>query len=97
MSHFAQVAVAVGALLPILIGVIKQSGWTARTQSVVAFAACAVAALITAWIEGNINVHDLAAAFAYVYGAAIVTYHGLWKPTGADHAVTTRTDVGKGT
>ena len=81
MEVVDQVALLVGALLPLAIAVINQPQWHSGFKSVMAFVLCFVASLVLAWFRGEINHQDLVETFATVYGAAMVTYTALWKPT----------------
>lgn len=73
----------VGTILPMIIAIVQQEGWSSRTRSLVAFGVCLVAAGLTAWLQGQLNsTTDLVKAFGVVYVSAMVTYQHFWSPTG---------------
>jgi VIT1/CCC1 family predicted Fe2+/Mn2+ transporter len=83
----AAIAALVGALLPIIIGIINDVKWSKRTQSIAAFITCFIAAVITTLFSGEVMSRDLVETFGIIYGAAMVSYHGLFKPTGAAETI----------
>lgn len=78
----------VGTLLPILIAVFIQPGWSARLQSFVALVLCGVAATLLHIHETGCNTLECLRGegwlqtFLLVLITTIATYKGVWKPTG---------------
>lgn len=90
----------VGSLLPILVAVILQQHWRDGVKSVVTFVLCFVAAAVTLWVSGELDItsanftfENLIAAFLTVYAAAQAFYRGLWRPTGTAPAIESSTTV----
>jgi hypothetical protein len=86
----------VGFLLPQLIALINQRKWVARTKSLVAFGACAVAGILTSYVAGDLVSSDLLLSIFTVFGVARVSYAGLWHPTGVTPAIEKATSVNGG-
>lgn len=91
MVHLGNVAAIVGLLLPLLVAVIQQLHWKSSYRAAVGFAACFVAALITAWAEGKLNAKNLVSSFFIVFTVAQVSYAQFWKKIGVTAAIEKRT------
>lgn len=73
----------VGFLMPPVIAALNRRGWSSSAKAVCAFVACLIAAAATAFFAGDLdNVSDYATAALTVFGAAMVTFHQWWKPSG---------------
>jgi uncharacterized membrane protein YoaK (UPF0700 family) len=92
-NNLGQISAIVGAFLPLAIAVIQKTDWSQAVKSIVALAACVVAALITVAIEGNFNFDDIVTSLSVVYALAMVSYHSLWKPTNVAPAIQAKTPV----
>lgn len=79
-----EISAAVGAVLPILIAIVKAQKWSSKVKSLVGLGVCAAAAAVTSYASGQLHGLDVAASFAVIYGATQATFHGLYKPSGAD-------------
>jgi hypothetical protein len=77
----------VGFFLPHLIAVVNQAHWQTGLKSVVAFSMCLVAAVIVAWVKGDLDFHNWVASAGVIFTAAQVSYKGLWRPTGTSPAI----------
>ena len=77
----------VGFVLPNVIALLNQARWVARVKALVAFAACAVAAVLTTYVAGSLVPGDLLFSALIVFGAAQVSYQQLWHPTGVAPAI----------
>lgn len=93
-SNLAQIAIFVGFLLPHAIALVTQQHWSPALKSVVAFAICIVAAVVTVWAKGTLNFHDLVGTATLVYVLARSSYAGLWKPTGITDTIEAKTTLG---
>ena len=84
-TETAGIGALIGAGLPLIIAVINRQSWSARAASIAAFVIClAAAAISTVFVDGIALGDpglDLVAYFGTVYGAAMVSYEALWKPT----------------
>ncbi len=83
-------------LLPNLLSLIIQSGWSRRAQSLLAFGVSAVATTITLWVSGELsNWTDLTTTVLTVFALTIAFYQGFWKPTGIASKLEESTNVVK--
>lgn len=80
-------ALAVGFFSPPVISTIQQSRWSARTQSLVAFAFYLVVAAVTAYVLGLFTALDIPRLALLIFLAAGSSYKTLWKPTGISPAI----------
>lgn len=81
MSNLEMWALVVGFLLPPLLSIIMQSGWSQQLQAVVAFVACAIAGAGTAYFQGDLTGRRFIEAGLVILVTTIATYKGFWKPT----------------
>jgi VIT1/CCC1 family predicted Fe2+/Mn2+ transporter len=91
MTDAERWAFIVGFFLPVAIAVIQQAGWSERVRAVVAFLACVVAGLGTAYfggdLSGSVDPRSVISDVLIVLVTAISTYKAFWKPTGVAPAV----------
>lgn len=78
---------AVGFFAPPVIAIIQQARWSARTQSLVAFAFYVAVAAVTAWLNGIFTAYGLAVSILVVFVTAATAYRELWKKTGVAPAI----------
>ena len=81
MSNLEMWALVVGFLLPPVLSILMQSGWSQPVQAFVAFVACAVAGAGTAYFQGDLTGRRFVEAGLVVLVTTIATYKGFWKPT----------------
>lgn len=81
MSNLEMWALVVGFLLPPVLSIVMQTGWSEAVQSVVAFLGCALAGAGTAYFQGDLTGRRFVEAGLVVLVTAIATYKGFWKPT----------------
>ena len=93
MTNFQMWSLIVGFVLPPVLAVIQQSGWSDRLRAVVAFLACAVAGAGVAYFQGDLTAKRFVEAGLVVLVTAIATYRNFWKPTGVAPAIETKTNV----
>lgn len=72
-------AAVVAFLSPVVLNFILQSGWSARVQSIVAFAFSILAALGTAWFTGAFNGLGIVTCVFVVAVGTIAFYKGFWQ------------------
>jgi len=94
MSNFEMWSLIVGFLLPPALSLIIQTGWGRRVQAALAFAASLVAGAGTAYFQGDLTGRRFIEASLVVLVAAVATYQGFWKPTGAAAAIEETTNLG---
>jgi hypothetical protein len=85
-----------GFLLPPVIAIIQQPKWPNGLRAVVTFVISLGLAVVTMLIKNNGHWvwHNWITGALTVLVAAIATYHGLWKPTGAAPAIENGTSLG---
>lgn len=91
-SSLAQWSALVGFLLPLIVAKIQNTHWSNELRTAVGVAACAVAAIVTTWIEGNLNVHNFGQSVIVIFMMTKTSYLAVWKPSGTTK-VLERTDV----
>ena len=94
MTNLQMWALLVGFLMPLLISALQRSTWPNPLRALIAFLACAVAGLVTAWLGGDFNTTDIVSAVLVVLTTALATYKGLWKPTGVSPRIESATGGG---
>lgn len=81
MTDYEMWLLLVGFFLPLVISVIQQRGWSDQLRALVAFAACAVAGVGTAYFQGDLTGRRVVSGVLIVLVTALATYRNLWKPT----------------
>ena len=92
-SNYVMWTGLVAFLLPPVLSIVMQQGWSAQAKSVVAFVACVVAAVGLAFWQGNLDGRDVAASALVIVTVAQATYQGFWRPSGISGAVESRTTL----
>lgn len=76
---------SVGALLPLLIAVVNQPHWSARTRTILSVLVSGIGGLVTYVSQEGLNFDSASAVIAVVVGvilASASTYQTIWKPVG---------------
>lgn len=81
-SQLVQLSALVGFLLPLVVSLVKQSGWSVKVQSVVSAVAVGIASLITVWADTGFTWDNWAASLITVFLVSKTSYEHFWKPTG---------------
>lgn len=84
---------AVAFFAPPVIAVIQQSRWSARVQSLVAFAFYVAVAGVWVYLTGLFNVVSFVVGILIVFITAATAYREVWKKTGITGAIQSVTDV----
>jgi hypothetical protein len=92
-SSLVQLALLIGFLLPHIISLVNQQHWSPGLKSIVAFGVCVVAAIVTVWAKGTLDLHHLSATLGIIYLMARSSYAGLWKPLGVSDAIEASTTL----
>lgn len=79
LGDTALLALIVGFIAPVVYNLLIQSGWSARTQSIVAFLFSAVLGGVTALVAGAFNGVGIVTSILIVFVVAISTYQSFWK------------------
>jgi hypothetical protein len=92
-------AAVVAFLLPPVIALIQQEGWSERRKAIVAFGAAIVAGLGTTYFAGTLvfeagNLMNILTNCLIVFLGAIAFYSEFWKKTGIAPKIQTATTVG---
>lgn len=87
LGDLGQWNILVGFLFPLVMGLIKQSGWSHKTNAILSAVVAAVAAFVTTAAAGDLTAANWAESFILVFTVAVAAYNGLWKPTGAEPAI----------
>lgn len=90
-SSLAQISGLVGFLLPLLIAVIQREHWSQQVRTIVGVAACAVAAAVTSYFEGKLNLQDWSTSVLVIFTLTKTSYLAVWKPTGVTQKVEKKT------
>lgn len=95
---WAALAVIVGAVLPILISLVKQNQWSQRAKQWTATLVSVVAAIVTTWVEvgglGDLNV--LLLNLGLIITTSQATYAQFWNDSTIEvAAANVRSDVPK--
>ena len=96
MGNLEMWSLIVGFFLPSVISFLVQTGWSQRLQSVVMFVACAVAALVTVYLQGDLTGERFVEAGLVILVTTIATYKGFWKPTGISPGSEAKTNLNSG-
>lgn len=81
---------AIGPLLSLLISVVNQPQWSARTRTIMSVAVSALGGIVTYVAESGLDFSSPSAIIAAVVGmilATSVAYRNIWKPTGVARAI----------
>jgi hypothetical protein len=73
-----------------------QTHWQTALKAAVAFVACAIAAVPTAYLAGDLNGSDWFTSAVVILTIAVATFQGFWKPTGIAPAIEANTNVSSG-
>lgn len=88
----------IGALLPLLIGVVERPNWPNGVRSGVALGICLAAAVVSSLFVGGVDFRDpsfdLVAWAGTIWASAMVSYARFWKPTGTVPAIERSTSPG---
>lgn len=86
--------VLVGAILPLIVALCKQTGWDKRINSVVALVVYIIAVVLF-MVQRQIpfTVEDISQNAAAIVGIGFVAYKMFWDALGVDAAVTEKTTV----
>ena len=82
-----ELAGAVGFLAPLLVAFLNQEHWSTQTKQIVMVVTAVVLGVLTAAVQGKLDLHNLAVTLPVVVAACQVAYTVLWKPTGIAPAV----------
>jgi hypothetical protein len=82
----------VGALLPPLIAIVQQPGWSTKMRAAITVVTCIGAAAITTWLTTGFSFDaDLVGSILRTIVAAQATYLAFWKKTGLTGAIEDKT------
>lgn len=76
---------AVGGLLPLLIAVVNQPHWSARTRTILAVIVSGLSGLVTYVTENGLVFESTSSVVTVVVGiilTSVTAYQTIWKPSG---------------
>ena len=74
MGNVEAAALIIGIVMPLLITLLKQTGWSGKVNMIVAIVACAGAGVLTAWASGLFTGTAIIVAIATIFSIAQVEY-----------------------
>jgi hypothetical protein len=92
---FVAVSAIVGALLPIVVSIVKKEAWSTQIKRVITIVLAMIAAVVTTGVaEGwtELSFANLTASATLIFVAANTTYNGFWSDTTVDRALTSAFD-----
>ena len=72
--------VLVGALMPPLIAIITRQSWTSGLKQLVSLVVCLLAATLSAFVAGQLNVSNIASSAAVIVLVTEALYQKFYKP-----------------
>jgi len=81
--------------LPLLVTLVKQSGWDDRVNKLIALAVYLAWALIVTVAAGDFSVPGFLQTFAITLTTGTIAYQMIWKAFGIDDALTAVTSIKK--
>ena len=84
---------AVAIFSPPVISTIQQTRFSARLQSIIAFAFYIAVAAVTVWLNGVFSTATLFVAVVVVFLVGSASYKAFWKPTGIAPAIEQATTI----
>jgi hypothetical protein len=89
MTNIDMWLLVVGFLMPLIIAVVQQPGWSEPVRALVMAVACILAAVGANYFNGalGIPVAQWAEQILLIAVTAIATYKGFWQPTGIAPAI----------
>lgn len=88
--------VALAFFFPLVVALIKQSGWSDKANAVVSAVTVAVVAAVSLAAQGELTLENWGASAVLLFTVSLAAYRGLWSPTGADSAIKDATSFVKG-
>jgi VIT1/CCC1 family predicted Fe2+/Mn2+ transporter len=83
-----------GFLLPPVLAIVQQQGWSDQIRAVVAFLACALVGAGVAYFQGDLTGKRVVTGILVVMVTALTTYRNFWKPTQIAPAIEAKTTLG---
>lgn len=84
-----------GLLAPLVIAVLKQSGFTKAQNSLIALGVCFAVGVADAFYFGTVSPMDVAKTVFMVVSTAFVTYKMFFQALGVDDWLTKKTSIKK--
>lgn len=95
MGKVEAAALIIGIVMPLLITLLKQMGWTGKVNMIIAIVACAAAGGLTAWVSGLFTGTAVIVAIATIFSIAQAEYRLFWKGTDTEKLLNYRTSIAK--
>lgn len=95
MGKTEAAAIIVGIVMPLLITLVKQFGWPAKVNFIIALVSCAGAGVLTAWAFGLFTGTAVIVAIATIFTVAQAEYRLFWQGTQTEELVNLKTSFVK--
>jgi len=95
MNTSQAIAAIVGLLMPIIITIVKQAGFSRTANFAIAVASCVIAGGLTAWATGKLTPANIVGDIAIVLTASQAIYASFWKDSGVESKLNDLTSVKK--
>ena len=90
-GNSALLAAVVAFLLPPILAVPMQAGWSSQAKAVVAFVVCLGVAAVIVYVNGMLDAADYVRTALIVLTVTQATYQGFWRPSGVSPAILSAT------
>ena len=80
-GNLGQWSALVGILLPLLVAVVEQQHYPSWLRSLIGDLACGFAAVVTAYLQGNLDFHNWYSSAVVIFALAKTSYLAVWKPS----------------
>jgi len=84
MDNTQTIALLIGALMPFIITLVKQSGLNRWWNLLIAVASCGIAGTLTVWARGELQWGNWLAVVGVVFVASQAVYAAFWKDSGVE-------------
>lgn len=95
MDNTTTIALLIGALMPIIISLIKQANLNRWWNLVIALVSCGVAGFVTVWVRGELQAGNLLATIAIVFTAAQAAYASFWRDSTVETKLSSLFNISK--
>lgn len=95
---FLVISSIVGALLPLLLNLIKQGSWSTRSKQRISMAMAVVAAFVTVgaqegWSFTSFPINELVLSISTIIALSQTTYKGFWEDSAIGQTLTKTFDL----
>ena len=98
LGNTEAIALITGTVMPFLVTVVKQIGWSKIANMIITIVLCAIVGSLTVWATGGFSdfqVSNLVVIIAMVFIASQACYAAYWKNTNIEGIVNIATSIKK--